>query len=198
MKKLADIYRVDNFIDTFALGHYARVLEAQDRRNGQTVAFKVMRPEHLSSDGEPSWEYRAFSNEAELLMKLADSPHTVNLLDCGFISAPNEAPIGGEIESFGRDVMGFSRVLEEFCQKGWRPYLALENLARSENLFYQMRPDKAGLRLRLPTEEGLALAVQFTETLKLAHENRIAYLDHKLEHLYWDGIHLHLIDFNRR
>ena len=47
MKKLADLYRVDNFIDTFALGHYARVLEAQDRRNGQTVAFKVMRPEHL-------------------------------------------------------------------------------------------------------------------------------------------------------
>lgn len=61
MKKLVDIYRVDNFIDTFALGHYARVLEAQDRRNGQTVAFKVMRPEHLSADGEPSWEYRAFS-----------------------------------------------------------------------------------------------------------------------------------------
>ncbi|MEP7291691.1 MAG: hypothetical protein ABI835_07895, partial [Chloroflexota bacterium] len=196
MKKLVDIYRVDNFIDTFALGHYARVLEAHDRRSGQTVAFKVMRPEHLSADGVPSWEYRAFSNEADLLMKLADSPHTVNLLDCGFVSAENEAPISGEIEPLGRDVIGFSQVLETFCERGWRPYLALENLPRSENLFYQMRPDKAGLRLRLPTEEGLGLALQFAETLKVAHSHDIAYLDHKLEHVYWDGIHLRLIDFN--
>ncbi len=196
MKKLLDIYHVDNFIDTYALGHYARVLEAQDRRSGQTVAFKVMRPEHLSSDGEPKWEYRAFSNEADILMKLADSPHTVNLLDCGFLSSTSEAPISGEIESFGKDVIGFSRALEEFSGRGWRPYLSLENLPRGENLFYQMRPDKAGLRLRLPTEEGLALALQFAETLKLAHQNGIAYLDHKLEHVYWDGIHLRLIDFN--
>ncbi len=196
MKKLDDIYRIDNFIDTFALGHYARVLEAQDRRNGQTVAFKVMRPEHLSDGSEPGWEYRAFSNEADLLMKLADSPHTVNLLDCGYVSAENEAPIDGEINSFGHDVMGFSRALETYCERGWRPYLALDNLPRNENLFYQMRPDKAGLRLRLPTEEGLALALQFAETLKLAHERNIAYLDHKLEHVYWDGIHLRLIDFN--
>lgn len=196
MKKLVDVYRVDNFIDTFALGHYARVLEAHDRRNGQMVAFKVMRPEHLSPNGEPGWEYRAFSNEADLLMKLADSPHTVNLLDCGYVSAENEAPISGEIDAFGKDVIGFSRALDEYCQQGWRPYLALENLSRGENLFYQMRPDKAGLRLRLPTEEGLALALQFAETLKLAHERNIAYLDHKLEHVYWDGVHLRLIDFN--
>jgi serine/threonine protein kinase len=196
MKQLTDVYRIDNFIDTFALGHYARVLEAHDRRSGQMVAFKVMRPEHLSSNGEPGWEFRAFANEADLLMKLADSPHTVNMLDCGYVSSPNEAPINGEIDSFGRDVIGFSRSMDEYSGKGWRPYLALENLPRSENLFYQMRPDKAGLRLRLPTEEGLALALQFAETLKLAHEKNIAYMDHKLEHLYWDGIHLRLIDFN--
>ena len=196
MRKLADLYRVDNFIDTFALGHYARVLEAQERRSGQTVAFKVMRPEHLSPGSEPRWEYRAFANEADLLMKLADSPHTVNLLDCGYVSAENEAPISGEIEAFGRDVIGFARATEEFCERGWRPYLSLENLPRSENLFYQMRPDHPGLRLRLPTEEGLALALQFAETLNTAHELGIAYLDHKLEHVYWDGIHLRLIDFN--
>lgn len=196
MKKLADIYRVDNFIDTFALGHYARVLNAQDKRTGQTVAFKVMRPEHRSPDGDPRWEFRAFANESDLLMKLVDSPHTVNLLDCGYISAENEAPVDGEIESLGKDVIGFSQLLDKFSERGWRPYLALENLPRNENLFYLMRPDKAGLRLRLPTEEGLALALQFAETLKIAHAKGIAYLDHKLEHIYWDGIHLRLIDFN--
>ncbi len=196
MKKLVDLYRVDNFIDTFALGHYARVLEAQDRRSGQSVAFKVMRPEHVTPGAEPGWEFRAFANEADLLMRLADSPHTVNLIDCGYVSAQNEAPVSGEIESFGKDVIGFTSAQANYCQRGWRPYLTLENLPRHENLFYQMRPDKSGLRLRLPTEEGLALALQFAETLKLAHTRNIAYLDHKLEHLYWDGIHLRIIDFN--
>jgi serine/threonine protein kinase len=196
MKKLSEIYRIDNFIDTFALGHYARVLDAQDKRNGQVVAFKVMRPEHISTDGEPRWEFRAFANEADLLMRLADSPHVVNLLDCGYVSGENEAPIDGDIESFGRDVIGFVQGVEKYSNRKWRPYLALENLPRNENLFYQMRPDKPGLRLRLPTEEGLALALQFAEALKLAHANNVAYLDHKLEHVYWDGIHFKLIDFN--
>ncbi len=196
MNKLVDLYKVDNFIDTFALGHYARVLEAQDRRIGQSVAFKVMRPEHVTPGAEPGWEFRAFANEADLLMRLADSPHTVNLIDCGYVSSQSEAPVSGEIESFGKDVIGFTSVQANFCQRGWRPYLTLDNLPRHENLFYQMRPDKNGLRLRLPTEEGLALALQFAETLKLAHKLNIAYLDHKLEHLYWDGIHLRIIDFN--
>jgi serine/threonine protein kinase len=73
-KNLFEVYRIDNFNDTFALGHYARVMDALDRRTGHSVAFKVMRPEHLSPNGEVRWEYRAFANEANLLMKLADSP----------------------------------------------------------------------------------------------------------------------------
>ena len=43
MALLDDLYRIDHFIDTFALGHYARVLEAYDRRTGGTVAFKLLR-----------------------------------------------------------------------------------------------------------------------------------------------------------
>jgi hypothetical protein len=72
----------------------------------------------------------------------------------------------------------------------------LENLPRHHNLFYLMRPDRQGLRFRVPTEEGLALALQFAETLKLAHKQNIVYLDHKLEHVYWDGTHLRIIDLN--
>ncbi len=94
MTQLTDLYRIDNFIDTFALGHYARVLYAQDHRTGSAVAFKVMRPEHLADD--PRWEYRAFANEADLLMKLADSPQVVKLYDCGYVSARTEAPIDGK------------------------------------------------------------------------------------------------------
>lgn len=196
MAKLVDLYRIDQFIDTFALGHYARVLDALDRRTGQMTAFKVMRAEHLAPGAEPRWEYRAFANEADLLMKLSDSPHVVKLYDCGYLESPSEAPASGEIVSFGRDVLGFSRELNDFAARGWRPFLALENLPRTRNMFYLMRPDRPDMRFRLPTEEGLALALQFAETLRLAHRKQIVYLDHKLEHVYWDGVHLRIIDLN--
>lgn len=197
MTQLADIYRIDQYNDTFALGHYARVLDALDHRTGQSVAFKVLRPEHLTSpNGEPRWEYRAFASEANLLTKLADNPHVVSFLDCGFVSDANEAPTAGEVISFELDVNGFVDELGDFYERGWRPYLALENLPRTQNLFYLMRPDKPGQRWRLPTEEGLDLAYQFGELLRDAHLKRIVYLDHKLEHVYWDGERLRIIDLN--
>ena len=196
MAALDDLYRIDNFIDTFALGHYARVMDALDRRTGHMVAFKVLRPEHLSPNGEMRWEYRAFANEASLLMKLAGTPQVVGLLDCGFVSSPAEVPGGGEIESFQQDILGFVQAMQRYFELGWRPYLALQNLPRTRNLFYLMKTNKPGVRWRLPSEEGLALALQFGTMLKLAHEQNIVYLDHKLEHVYWDGTHLQLIDFN--
>ncbi|PJF24020.1 MAG: hypothetical protein CUN53_19945, partial [Phototrophicales bacterium] len=106
------------------------------------------------------------------------------------------APSGGGIESFGTDAGAFRAAMEGFFKRGWRPYLALEPLPRTNNLFYLMRPDRAGLRWRVPTEEGLALALQFAETLKMVHRKGIVYLDHKLEHVYWDGVQLRIIDLN--
>jgi serine/threonine protein kinase len=197
MAALDDLYRIDNFIDTFALGHYARVLEALDRRTGHVIAFKVLRPEHLAANGDDMrWEYRAFANEATLLMKLAGTPQVVDLLDCGFVSSPAEVPGGGDIESFQQDVLGFVQAMPRFAGLGWRPYLTLQNLPRTRNLFYLMKTNRPGVRWRLPSEEGLALALQFGNMLKLAHEQGIVYLDHKLEHVYWDGTHLQIIDFN--
>jgi serine/threonine protein kinase len=196
MNTLTDVYRIDNFNDTFALGHYARVLDALDRRSGHMVAFKVLRPEHLSPDREIRWEYRAFANEADLLMKLSGSPHIVGLLDCGYIADSGEAPASGDISSFHVDAIGFIQSMNEYAEKGWRPYLALQNLPRTNNLLYTMKPNQAGSRWRLPSEEGLALALQFAEMLKLAHQKGVVYLDHKLEHVYWDGAQLRIIDLN--
>jgi len=196
MPALLDLYQIDQFIDTFALGHYARVCEATDRRTGARVAFKVLRPEHIAKAEEPRWEYRAFPHEADLLLRAEASPHIVRLLDCGYLSAASEAPHGGDIESFGRESAAFAKETIRFSARGWRPYLTLEYLPRLYNLFYLMRPDRAGMRLRLPTEEAIALALQFAETLRLLHRAGIAYLDHKLEHVYWDGVTFKLIDLN--
>ncbi|GAB4512469.1 MAG: hypothetical protein OHK0046_12030 [Anaerolineae bacterium] len=196
MTHLSDLYQIDQFIDTFALGHYARVLDAVDTRTGKPVAFKVMRAEHLTLDGDIRWEYRAFINEAELLLKLAETPHVIDLIDCGFLSAMSEAPAGGEIVSFGRDVTAFAAQMLDYAEQRWRPYLALPNLPRTENLFYLMKPNQPNMRRRLPTEEGLALAWQFGQMLQFAHRKNIVYLDHKLEHVYWDGTKLQIIDLN--
>lgn len=196
MTQLNTIYRIDNYIDTFALGHYARVLAAEDLRDGQTVAFKVMRPEHLQADGEAPWEFRAFASEAEILDALKASPHVVKLHDCGYVSTVVEAPAGGDIESTGTNIADFTAQMTTFAQAGWRPYLALEYLPRHLNLFYAMKPAQAGTRRRLPSEEGLSLALQFANLLMMAHGQLIVYLDHKLEHVYWDGTTLKIIDFN--
>ncbi|MEL7236162.1 MAG: hypothetical protein AAGK74_16775, partial [Chloroflexota bacterium] len=193
---LGDVFRIDNFNDTFALGHYARVMDALDRRTGKTVALKVLRPEHLTGEGDLSWEIRAFTSEADLLMKLSDSPVVVKLLDCGYLSGIGEAPVGGEVRSYGMDVMGFGNDLRDYTRQGWRPYLALENLPRTKNLLYLMKPNAPGMRRRLPGEEGIALALQFAELLNMAHRQNVVYMDHKLEHVYWDGMRLQIIDLN--
>lgn len=193
---LNDLYRIGNYIDTFAVGHYARVLDAEDRRGKRIIAFKVMRPEHLTSDGTPRWEARAFINEADLLVRLGPCPAAVRLYDCGYVSAPGERPEGGEILSLGTNIAAFREQLYPALTRQWRPYLALELLPRHHNLFYLMKPSSANGRRRLPSEEGIDLAMQFADFLQDAHEQRIVYLDHKLEHVYWDGETLRIIDFN--
>lgn len=196
MPFLTDIYTMGNTIDTFALGHYARVYEAIDTRTHQPCAFKVMRPEHLTDDGQPRWEAMAFINEADLLIRVSSSLHVVKLLDCGYISTVDENPRSGQIDSYGLNVEQFRQGAYRFAAQRWRPYLALEILPRIENLLYLMKPNTPGTRWRLPTEEGLDLASQFAELLLQAHRQQIVYLDHKLEHVYWDGKTLCVIDWN--
>jgi len=189
-------YLLGNYIDTFAPGHYARVLEAEDRAANRLVAFKVMRPEHFATDGGPRWEARAFINEADLLVRLVDSAAAVRLYDCGYISSGAERPDGGEMVSLGTNVSAFREQLYPSIARGWRPYLSLELMPRQNNLFYLMKPSGSNGRRRLPTEEGIDLALQFAAFLQDAHRQRIVYLDHKLEHVYWDGATLRIIDFN--
>ena len=193
---LKTLYRIGNYIDTFALGHYARVMDAEHGPSGQSVAFKVMRPEHLSSDGTPRWEARAFINEADLLMRLAQNPSVVKLVDCGYVSSHDERPNDGNVVALGTNVSAFREHFYPALADGWRPYLALELLPRQNNLLYLMKPNSNNGLWRLPTEEGVDLALQFAHFLHDAHSQRIVYLDHKLEHVYWDGRTFRIIDLN--
>lgn len=195
MPALNELFELGNFIDSFALGHYARVLDAIDKRTHRPVAFKIMRTEHRNPDGAPKWEAQAFVHEARLLSMLAEHPTPMNFYDCGYISSNEDYPASGEIVSYGDDIHGFSSTLYETNSAGWRPYLVLENLPRNNSLLYLMQAKK-GQRRRLPTEEGIDLAIQFGHLLQYAHERGITYMDHKLEHIYWDGHTLRVIDWN--
>lgn len=196
MTALHEVYQIGNFIDTFALGHYARVYEAKHLPTGEMIALKVMRSEHLTADGQPRWEAEAFINEADLLLALADLPAVVKLYDCGYIESREAHPRGGGIASFGTNLDAFREAFYPNLSQQWRPYLSLELMPREHNLLYLMRHSSEGARRRLPTEEGLDLALQFGQLLYRAHERDIVFLDHKLEHVYWDGWQLRVIDWN--
>jgi len=189
-------YTLGTSIDSFAPGHYARVFEAHDLTANRLVAFKVMRAEHLTADGQPRWESNAFPHEADLLNRLAGIPAVIRLYDCGYVESEDDPPRVGQIASFGMDSAAFRTSLPDYLKRRWRPYLALESLPRTQNLLYLMKPNSPGTRWRLPAEEGLELAMQFADLLQVAHGQRIVYLDHKLEHVYWDGLRLRVIDWN--
>lgn len=193
--KLLDLYKPEWFCD-FAEGYYARVFRAKDAARGGEVAFKVLRPKHMHTSKEGR-EFQAFGLEARLLHHFSDNPTVVRLLDCGFISDEQELPNRGEIVSLGLDVAAFSDQIEKYRALRWRPYLCETLLPEPENLFIQLRENaRNGNRRRLPTEEGIALALQYTDLLKQAHDHDIVYLDVKLEHFYWDSENLRVIDWN--
>jgi len=189
-------YEVGHTIDTFALGHYARVYEAYAPSQGQIVALKVMRAEHRNPEGAPRWEAEAFLNEADLLLRLADLPAVMRLYDCGYVESVESYPQTRALLSCGLDLEAFRAQFHPNLAKGLCPYLSLEYLPRQHNLLYVMGQGAEGRRRRLPTEEGLDFALQFGQLLYRAHERDIVYLDHKLEHAYWDGRALRVIDWN--
>lgn len=195
MPIINELYELGNFIDTYALGHYARVVEATDRRDERVVAFKVMRPEHVARDDSPKWEAQAFVHEVNLLQRLSRNKLPIRYYDCGFINGTVDYP-DGDIISCRTDLASFREQLFARNAAGWRPYIALEYLPRYHNLFYLMKPTQQGQRRRLPVEEAMNLAMQFGSLLVDAHDAQIFYLDHKLEHVYWDGTRLRVIDWN--
>jgi len=191
----SDLYQLKGPID-FARGYYARAFRAYSWRRDRDVAFKVLRPEHLSP-GSSGREYLAFGVETRLLHHFAENAGVVNLLDCGFISDRRELPRSGEIVNFDTDVEAFGARLQEFRERNWRPYLCEELMPEDDSLFVSLRENAPGRpRRRLPTEEGIALSWQYTELLQQAHADDIVYLDAKPEHFYWNGEKLCIIDWN--
>lgn len=196
MTGISELYDIrPNFIDKDALGFSARVTKAISLRTGDDVAIKVLRLEHL--DDAEVWG--RFSTESKLLHLLKEQPAIVNFSDCGYLSDVSQScPTNGEIISLGTNVEEFSENLAKYRKKRWRPYLALELIPAKHSLLMLIRGANGDNLnpIRLPTEEGINLALQFLEILVEMHRNDAIYVDHKPEHVYWDGQQLRIIDFN--
>lgn len=195
MTFLQQLYEVGQYIDTHALGYSARVTRATHWASGQDVAFKVLRLEHLQD--VKVWEQ--FTLESCLLERLSDLPAIVKMTDYGYISdVDHEIPSSGDIISCNDQLEQFAQEMPSRVNGGWRPYIALELLPSEKSLLNLARGSATDGRrpLRLPTEEGLSLAMQFCEFLLGAHARDVVYWDHKPEHVYWDGLRLRLIDLN--
>ncbi len=195
MPSLDQLFDFDRYIDTKAPGFSARVLLATHWQSGQDVAFKVMRREHLANDEV----WRLFANEVQLLEVLRQANTVNRMVDCGFVSdQTDDRPAGGDVASCGRQIAQFYKELPRRMADHWRPYIAVELLPEEHSLLNLIRgADGAGFHpLRLPTDEGLALAMQFAYFLRGAHALELVYWDHKPEHVYWDGKRLRIIDLN--
>jgi len=194
-QELEKLYGIDSFIDTMALGFSSRVARATRWETGEDVAFKVLRLEHLKNEGV----WGQFDVEVQLLAMFQDTVPIVQMIDCGYLAdSSNDKPSAGGIVSCGVDAELFRQRKDLCVTHGWRPYVALELLPRENCLLNLVRgADGNGARpLRLPTEEGLMLAMQFAGFLQELHEQDVLYWDHKPEHAYWDGEQLRVLDFN--
>lgn len=195
MTALEKLYDIDRFVDMRAPGYSARVAQATHWPSGQDVAFKVLRPEHLRD--ARVWDQ--FAVEVELFTILQHTHTIVQMVDCGYVSdGRDERPAGGEILSCGRESEWFRAELPSRLSQGWRPYIALELLPAEHCLLnLVLGADGEGRRpLRMPTEEGIGLALQFAEFMCEAHALDVVVRDHKPEHAYWDGQRLRVIDLN--
>ena len=155
-----------------------------------TIAIKILKVEHIGND---DWYFKSLLNEAYLLSLLADDKNVVNLYDCGYIFSDDPEPIDGDIVSYNLDIDQFLAADEEFLEAGWRPYLALELMPPENNVPMLI---SQGRRARMPREEAIELARQYATLLSRVHTHHIMYRDFKLEHTYWDGAHLVVIDWN--
>lgn len=155
-----------------------------------SVAFKVLRVEHVGND---EWFFQSLLNEAHLLHLLSEDKSVVNLYDCGYLRSEAVEPTYGEVVNFDHDIASFFGESPKYLDAGWRPYLALELMPASTNAPSLI---SHGGRARIPRNEALDLCLQYVELLCRIHRQNIMYRDFKLEHVYWDGNHLVVIDWN--
>jgi serine/threonine protein kinase len=178
-------------------GGFARVYKAQDLAAQRTVAFKILRPEHLDKPEKDRPDYyAAFCREVDLLMSLRGNPKVVEIYDMGYLYAP--ANSSGRTYQVHKppdgDARGFASMMREAISKKWCPYLVLKLYPSTHSLHSRVAGVHQGTPL--PMIEAVEFNLQLAELLVQLHSQGVVYYDGKPAHAYWDGAQLLLIDWN--
>lgn len=219
MTKLGDLYSDFLRIDLDAKGAFARVADVNTQgRVGipQHCAFKVMRHEHNKQE-ERSNVTQRFENEVDLLIQTTNDPDApeaiTRIYDCGFVPVElsfnlqnQENPNPNiDIYSAKTNLSEFRNIRKKMTEKEkelWLPYLTVELAGYDDSLLRQInaqpKDDRDGL-FRIPTGDVIAMSFQLLDAMQYLHTKfRLAYMDWKPEHIYWNAIagKAKLIDWN--
>jgi len=211
-------------IDSKAPGHYARVFGCMIDSDPNPVAIKIMRSEHFriaQSDLSNLWYVETFITEAKMLATLesAGASSITRLIGCGYIDSftqpvhelytpgqDNHAHAtnkiikglrGSQVIIYSpKEVGDFATELDSAYFARRIPFLLLEK--RNEKSFFEsaLETFNHGRGLHYPVVEVIDIIYQAARLLETAHSCGIVYKDFKLAHYYWDGLHLHFIDWN--
>jgi len=219
MEKLGNFFYDFLRIDLDARGAFARVAEVKLKkqvRGPELCAFKIMR-DRQESEADRISVVQHFEDEIELLIEIskdAQAPLAITrIYDCGFVLAElsknlhnRETPSPDlDIISTGLDMQEFRRCKKTLYDKEpgkWLPYLVIDLAPFDNSLLRQInsqpKDDPDGL-FRFPTGEVMVMALQLLDVMQYLHDrHRLAYMDWKPEHIYWDGLNnrVKLIDWN--
>jgi serine/threonine protein kinase len=190
-------------------------------------AFKLMRHELSESFGKQGGLQRVglqrFENELKILVGITQdktAPSAITrIYDSGFVEAELSEglhklqhkdekfdPIPSlEIVSTGTDIQKFldakSALMEKEPER-WLPYLVVDLAPYDDSLTRQIKSLSAGNSLNLyvlPVNTIVEMALQLLDVMDYLHKVlRVAYIDWKPEHIYWNegSKRLNLIDWN--
>ena len=189
--KISDLYQIERAIDTPA-GSFARVFAAHDLKYDRKVAIKILRDRHLQlPEVEREQRYEAFNREAELLTQFENDSRVMNFFEVGYLW---KSYVVYEAHSLGRDTIAFRDMRQEAIDKGWLPYMILEQYPTDNSLHQLVVHNPRGVCL--PLIEAVDLSLQLADLLVKIHDQDIVYWDAKPAHAFWDGVQLVLIDWN--
>jgi hypothetical protein len=195
---LGDRFRVSGALDTEARGNWARAVQADSLHSADTgderqVALKIMRAQHLDSEGV----YGMFGREARVLDRFGTDVSATKLLACGFVRTPSGLETLVEMVE---NVDAFTAQMTARRLDNWRPMLVLQLVPFERTLLYRMRQVYSSrnpyLNAMVPLWEAITITVRGLTLLDKCHKEHLYYIDHKPEHVIWHDGRVRFLDWN--
>jgi tetratricopeptide (TPR) repeat protein len=226
MANLKDFYTDFFRVDLDARGGYARVADVIARQeDGRFVhrAFKLMRHDLSELSNRKNVGLERFENELKILAEITKdktAPAAITrIYDSGFAEAKLSRSLHGlqykeeklipvpdlEIISTGTDIQKFLNTKSSLMvmePDRWLPYLVVDLAPYNDSLARQIKVASSGNKVNLyalPINTVANMALELLDVMDYLHKKlRVAYIDWKPEHIYWNEAQrqLKLIDWN--